>query len=169
GARIARPIMRRPLLVLLVPGGVMLAAASPVFALQLTPGAAGSGVPRSPESIQGFDLLRGTVGPGAVAPAQVVVDTGTDRGALQQPVQAALARLIVALREDPEVARVTYRPEPPFIDPTGRYTRVLIVGRHDYGFPPAQAFAHRLRDMLTPSARFPRGTAVLAGGSAPTG
>jgi putative drug exporter of the RND superfamily len=168
-ARIARTIMRRPLLVLVAAGAVMLAAASPVFALQLTPGAAGSGVPRSPESIQGFDLLRGTVGPGAVAPTQVVVDAGANGGALRQPLQAALARLIVELRADPEVARVTYRPQPPFVDPSGRYTRVLIVGRHDYGFPPAQAFAHRLRNTLIPAARFPSGTTMLAGGSAPTG
>ncbi len=168
-ARIARTIMRRPLLVLLVAGGVMLAAATPVFALELTPGSAGSGVPRTPESVRGFELLRATVGPGAVAPAQVVVDARTPGGAVERPVQDALARLVVELQDDPEVARVTYRPEPPFIDAEARFTRLLIVGRHDYGDRPAQAFAHRLRNRLIPDAEFPRGVTVLAGGSSPTG
>ena len=168
-ARLAQSIMGRPRTFLIGAGAVMVAAALPIFALKLTPGSAGGGVPTSPESIRGFLVLREAVGPGAVAPAQVVIDSGRPNGATQPPVQAAATRLITELRHDPEVARVTFSPAPPFVDATGRYLHVIVAGRHDYGDPPAQAFARRLRGALIPNAHFPKGAHALAGGSPPQG
>jgi putative drug exporter of the RND superfamily len=166
---LAARIMRRPLAFLVPAATVMLVAALPVFWLALTPGSAGGGVPRSPEAIRGFDVLQRTVGPGAVAPVQAIVDTGRRGGVLRPGIEPALTRFVIELNVDPEVGRVTFRPEPPFVDRTGRYLRVSIVTRHDYGDPEAQAFARRLRSTLVPNAAFPAGVTVLAGGSAPTG
>ena len=36
-----------------------------------------------------------------------------------------------------------------------RYEQVIVAGRHDYGFPEAQSFVHRLRATLIPAARLP--------------
>ena len=168
-ARLAHAIMRRPLAFLAGGVALMLAAALPVLGLQLTPGSAGGGVPKYPESIRGFTVLQQAVGPGAVAPAQVIVDTRRPSGATSPPVQAAVVRLIRTLTEDPEVALVTYRPSAPFVDSTGRYLHVVIAGRHDYGDLPAQSFARRLRGRIIPAAHFPPDVSVLAGGSPPTG
>jgi hypothetical protein len=158
-ARFVRmPMLRIGARARVVAFAVLIAAAVPAYALDLTPG-----------STQGADAARRAIGVGAIVPAQVVVDARRPGAAMAAPVQAALSRLITELREDPEVARIAYRPEQPYIDPTGRYTRVLVAGRHDFGDPAAQAFARRLRSELIPLAAFPNDVQALAGGSSPTG
>jgi RND superfamily putative drug exporter len=162
-ARLARSIMRRPLIYLAAGATLLLAAAAPVFDLQLTPGST-SGTPQSPESIRGFNVLRDAVGPGAVAPAQVLVDAGRPGGARDSRIQAGIAQLIVKLRRDPEVARIDYAPRAPYVDRTGRYAYLSIAGKHEYGEPAAQAFARRLRNEVIPAVDFPEQAEVLAGG-----
>jgi uncharacterized membrane protein YdfJ with MMPL/SSD domain len=167
-ARLARSIMRRPLAYLAVGAALPVAAAVPAFWLQLTPGSA-FGIPRHPQAVQGFDVLRKAVGPGAVAPAQVLVDSGRRGGVREPRIQAAIARLLPRLEADREVAAVYYRPGGRFIDPSGRYAQVLAFSKHDYGERPAQDFARRLRSSIVPSAGFPEGVDVLAGGGPPQG
>ena len=165
-ARLARSIMRRPLPYLAGGGAILLAAATPALGLHLTPGSA-HGIPSSPSSVQGLNVLRAAVGPGALSPSVVVVDAG---GSVRAPaVAAAIARLQAGLRRDPETALVTYRPAVPYVDPSGRYAQVIAAGRHEYGDAAAQSFAHRLRGTLIPAAGFPGGTRVLAGGGPPEG
>jgi RND superfamily putative drug exporter len=126
-------------------------------------------VPRSPEAIRGFDLLRKAVGPGAEVPTRIVVDTGRRGGVRAPAVDAALRRLVSGLRADPETAAVLFGAGPRFVDRTARYAQVLQLGRHDYGQPAAQSFVRRLRSRLVPAARFPSGVRVLAGGAPPQG
>src|SRR5207248_7975399 len=64
-ARLARSIMRRPLVYLAVGAAILVAAATPAFWLALTPGSS-IGIPRFPQSVRGFDVLRAATGPGAV-------------------------------------------------------------------------------------------------------
>jgi RND superfamily putative drug exporter len=139
-----------------------------VAGLKLTPGSNG-GTPTKQESIQGYQVLSAAVGPGALGPTQVVVDSGQAGGALAPPVQAAVRRLAFAARADREIALVTTAPKPPFVDPTGRYAQIRIAGRHEYGDPASRAWAKRLRDDLIPAAQFPAGVRVLAGGGPPQG
>jgi uncharacterized membrane protein YdfJ with MMPL/SSD domain len=167
-ARLARSIMKRPLVYLAVGAAVLVAAALPATRLALTPGST-YGIPRFPQSVQGFDLLRAATGPGAVAPTQILVDTGRGGGARQPAVERAIGRLVVALRRDPEVARAFWRPGGRFVDASGRYTQVIALTRHDYGEAPAQAFARRLRAETIPAAAFPARARVLAGGGPPQG
>ena len=167
-ARLSRSIMRRPLLYLAVGAAILVSAATPAFWLALTPGSS-FGIPRFPQSVRGFDVLRAATGPGAVAPTVVLVDTGRSGGVHAQPVLAAVERLTAGLRADPEVARELWVPAGRFVDATGRYTQVIALAKHDYGQPPAQSFARRLRSDLIPAARFPPGAHVLAGGAPPQG
>ncbi len=162
-ARLARSIMRRPLVYLAIGGTLLVAAAAPVLDLQLTPGSV-DGTPQSPESIQGFNVLRGAVGPGALAPTQVLVDTGAAGGVRDPEVASAIDRLAAELRDDPEVARVDFAADPPFVDPSGRYAYLSVAGRDEYGALAAQDFARRLRKELIPAAGFPESATVRAGG-----
>ena len=41
---------------------------------------------------------------------------------------------------------------------------MIVVGRHDYGFPESQSFVRRLRSTLIPAARFPAAADVRVGG-----
>jgi RND superfamily putative drug exporter len=160
-ARLARSIMRRPYAYLAGGTALLFSAAIPVLWLALTPGST-YGIPRTPQSIQGFDLLQRAVGPGAVAPAQVLVQAPSVRA---PAVQAAVGRLVAEVRRDPEVAAVYYGTAGRYVDPSGRFEQIVIAGRHDYGFPQAQAFVHRLRNRLLADAQFPPGTTALVGGA----
>ena len=166
--RLAGAIMRRPLAFLAGGAVLLVAAAIPVFALQLTPGSA-SGIPQFPQSVRGFDLLKDSIGPGAISPTQVVVDSGRPGGVRDPRVQAAITRLAATIRADRETALVRVAPRQPFVDPSGRYEELIVAGRDEYGSEAAQSFVHRLRGKLVPEAGFPGGTRVLAGGGPPQG
>jgi len=167
-ARLARSIMRAPLAYLAVGATALVAAAVPVFDLELTPGSA-SGTPQSPESIRGFNVLRDAVGPGALGPTQIVVHAERGGSLVDPAHRAATTELVARLKRDPEVARVEYAPHPPYVVRNGRYGFVSVAGRHEYGEREAQQFARRLRGEILPSVRFPEGTRVLAGGGPPQG
>ncbi|TML03307.1 MAG: MMPL family transporter, partial [Actinobacteria bacterium] len=167
-ARLARAIMRRPVAFFFAGAGVLVAAAVPVFALQLTPGSA-QGIPQTPQSVRGLNVLRHAVGPGALSPTQIVIDSGKAGGARSPEIQAAVARLKGQLASDGEVALVQSGRGPRFVDPSARYEQVIVAGRHEYGDEPAQQFVHRLRDTVIPASRFPADVRVLAGGGPPQG
>ena len=166
--RLAGAIMHRPLAFLGVGAALLVAAAIPVFGLKLTPGSA-SGIPRFPQSVRGFDLLKHSIGPGAISPTEIVVDSGRPGGVRRPDVQAAVARLVERLRADRETASVRAAARPPFVDSSGRYEELIVAGHHEYGEEAAQSFVHRLRGKLVPASRFPSGVRVLAGGGPPQG
>ncbi len=161
-ARLAHSIMARPWVYLVCGTAVLLAMALPALRLQVTPGST-FGIPRTSQSVRGFDLLRAAVGPGAVAPAQILV-VSQSGSVLAAPTQAAVRRLVASLDKDPEVAKVYTGLGSHFVDASRRYQQVLVAGRHDYGFPQAQAFVKRLRGELIPAARFPDTAQVIVGG-----
>ncbi|MFL5871231.1 MAG: MMPL family transporter, partial [Solirubrobacterales bacterium] len=72
--RLATSIMRRPVVWFLASGGLMVACALPAFGLHLT-GGDNRGVPLTTESTRGLHVLETTLGPGVLAPHQVVVDS----------------------------------------------------------------------------------------------
>jgi uncharacterized membrane protein YdfJ with MMPL/SSD domain len=167
-ARLAHAIMRRPSVFLASGAALLIAAAIPVFALKLTPGSA-FGIPQHPQAVRGFNILREAVGPGALSPTQIVVDTGEPGRAKGSAVQTSIESLAAKLRKDPEVASVRYQPAKPYLDASGRYAQVVVAGKHEYGEGPAQSFVHRLRDDIVPSVSWPAGVRVLAGGGPPQG
>jgi RND superfamily putative drug exporter len=166
--RLAWSIMRRPVAYLALGAALLLAAAIPVFGLKLTPGSA-SGIPQFPQSVRGFDLLKETIGPGAISPTQVVVDSGRAGGIYAPAVQAPVRRLATSLRADRETALLRAGLRPPYVDSSGRYEQVIVAGRHEYGSEEAQSFVKRLRGKLVLAAGFPAGVRVLAGGGPPQG
>lgn len=167
-AALARAIMRHPIRVLLATAAVLLAAAAPVFFLQLTPGSL-AGLPNSTESARGLIELRHGFGLGALTPTQIVVDAGSPGAARRPDAHAAVERLADRLFHDPEVYVVALGRNAPYVSHNGRYARVLVVGRHEFGEPSSQRLVDRLRDQLVPASRFPAGTEVHVGGAAPQG
>ncbi|MHB8642812.1 MAG: MMPL family transporter [Gaiellaceae bacterium] len=158
--RLARAIMRRPKAFLAAGTAVLAAAAVPALWLHVTPGSFAS-IPSTTESMRGLTLLRDQVGQGAITPTEIVVDGRAS--------SAAVNRLVDSLMHDPEVAIVASGRRPPYVDTTGRYTRVVVAGRHEYGDIRTRRFVVRLRDELIPQAHFPANVRVLAGGAPPQG
>ena len=167
-ARLARAIMRRPVAFLAVGTAILLALAAPAFYLHVTPGSV-SALPQFPESVRGLTLLRSGAGAGALTPTEIVVDAGAAGRARSRTVHAAIERLGDELFRDPEVSVVALGRASPYVAPGGRYARVIVVGRHEYGDEATQAFVRRLRSTLVPAARFPAGVRVVAGGGPPQG
>jgi RND superfamily putative drug exporter len=159
---LARSIMARPWVYLAAGSAVLILMALPALRLQVTPGST-FGIPRTSQSVRGFDLLSSAIGQGAVSPTQILV-VSSDGSVLDTPTQEAIGRLVSALQRDPEVAKVYRGSSRHFIDPTRRFEQVLVAGHHDYGFPQEQAFVKRLRSTLIPAAGFPATAAVLVGG-----
>jgi uncharacterized membrane protein YdfJ with MMPL/SSD domain len=167
-ARLAPAIMRRPLVFAGMTAALLLLLAWPVTRLELGPGS-NEGVPQNLEATKGLNVLAAAVGEGAIAPTDIVIDTGKPGGASDPEVTAALQRLTGQLRGDAEIAGVVDGQSAQFTDSTRRYLHVQAIGKHEYGLPSSQEFVDRLRDVIVPTAAFPQGVEVLAGGGPPGG
>src|SRR5262249_51625301 len=138
--RLATSIMRRPVLWFCAAGGLMVLLALPAIRLHVT-GGDNRGVPLTTEATRGLHVLETTLGPGALAPRQVVVDTGRPGGAAATV--AAQRRLVALLRRDPQiVARTVIAPfmvspavarQANLVDGPGRVLQIRAAGRTDSG------------------------------------
>jgi RND superfamily putative drug exporter len=182
---LAHTIMRRPIPVLVISAGVMLALALPATELRLT-GGDNRGVPLTTESTKGLALLERTLGAGALAPNQIVVDTGRPGGAFAADTVAAEQRLMAQLRRDPEIdprtmlapALIAGRPGAPppdllqrlrqanLVDAEGRVLQIRVAGRGDSGTQEAKHLVERLRDRYIPAAGFGRERVLVSGAPA---
>jgi len=160
--------MRHPKLIAASTAGFLILLTLPLFTLQLGPGS-NEGIPRDLPAVRGLDVLTEAVGAGATAPTDIVIDTRQARGMDEPAVQAALAKLERGLKDDPQVAAVSFNRTPQHVDPTGRYLNVQVIGKSDYGKPESLDFVTRLRDDIIPGAGFPPEAAVYAGGGPPGG
>jgi RND superfamily putative drug exporter len=158
--RLARWIMRRPIVVAASTVALLVAAATPILSMDLTPGS-NTGVPQNIEAVRGLNVLSAAVGDGAIAPTDIVIDTGSARGAFDPRMGQPVDLLTSRLRSDAEVAGVVGGQS---TDPTGRYLHIQAIGKHDYGMPESQAFVRRLREVIVPASGFPPGVEVFAGG-----
>ena len=152
----------------------MLTLAIPAFSLHLT-GGDNRGVPLTTESTRGLHVLETTLGAGALAPHQIVVDTHRPGGAYSAPVVAAQRRLVAELRRDPAIEAQTIA-APAFVnralarqanlvDADGRVLQIRAAGRTDSGTQQAMDTVTRLRERYVPAAGFPAGTEVLVSGA----
>jgi RND superfamily putative drug exporter len=172
--RLATAIMRRPVLWGGLAAGLMIALALQATDLQLT-GGDNRGIPITTESARGLKVLESTLGPGALAPQQVVIDTGRPGGAYAPDVVAAQRRLVAELRRDREIQPKTIL-APAFmsraqarradlVDPRGEIVQIRAAGRSDSGESAAVDLVDRIRDRYIPAARFPASADVLLTGA----
>ncbi|HYH59094.1 MAG TPA: MMPL family transporter [Thermoleophilaceae bacterium] len=187
-ARLAQSIMRRPVPYLAISTAIMIALAVPATEMDLT-GGDNRGLPETTEATQGLGLLDDTLGPGALSPNQIVVDTGAVDGAWGADMMAAQRRLAAKLSGDPEIDNATVETAgtitdqagvPPdqlvglarksnLVDRTGRYVQIRAAGRHDTGSKEAQDLVERIRDRYVPESGFPAGADVTVTGAAAFG
>ena len=151
-ARLARLIMRRPLPIALATGGLLLLAAVPVPQLSLALGSS-ENLPGRSDSVRGAELLAHVLGKGATSPINVIVDHGPKDG---------VTALATGLARDPGVAQVA----PPVADPSGRYVRITVLSRYDYGTDQAKQLVHRIRDHEIAAAGLPRERVYVGGAPA---
>jgi putative drug exporter of the RND superfamily len=177
--RLSHSIMRHPIPYAVGAAGVLIALAIPAFQLHLT-GGDNRGTPTTTEATQGLAILERTLGPGALAPNQVAIDTHQPDGATAPAIVAAERRLVGQLRADPQIDPSTIQApillgggsqglaaaqRAHLIDRDNQVIQIRAAGRNDAGTSQAMDLVHRIRDKYVPQARFPSGTTVLLTGA----
>jgi RND superfamily putative drug exporter len=172
--RLATAIMRRPILFFCASAALMLALAVPALGLQLT-GGDNRGVPLTTEATRGLHVLERTLGPGALAPHQIVVDTRRPGGAYEPEIVAAQRRLVAELRRDPAIVDQTavapalvprqQALQANLVDREGQVLQVRAAGRQDAGTEQSMELVDRLRERYVPAARFPSSAEALVSGA----
>jgi putative drug exporter of the RND superfamily len=173
--RLAHLIMRRPIPIMLGSAGVMIAIAVPALQLSLTSGDNRS-APGGTDATEGLFVLERTLGPGALAPNQILVDTGRPGGALAPSVVKAELRMVALLRTDPEVDHSTVvapalvplirAHQASLLDPTEQIAQIRAAGYGDSGTKAAMDLVHRIRDRYIPAAGFGTAHVLLTGAPA---
>jgi RND superfamily putative drug exporter len=182
---LAHSIMRRPVLYFVSAAALLIALAIPALQLSLT-GGDNRDVPLTTEATKGLALLERTLGPGALAPNQIVVDAERPGGAFSAQSIAAQRRFIALLRRDPEVEPQTIQapalavttPGPPnaaalaalqrasLVDSAGRTYQIRAAAHHDSGTHAAMDLVDRIRDRYVPAAGFGSATVLVTGAPA---
>ncbi len=173
--RLARIIMRRPVLVAVLSGGLMLLIALPALQLKLT-GGDNRGVPGGTQATEGLFVLERTLGAGTLAPNQILLNTGRPGGALAPAVVNAQRTLVAMLRADPGVNPKTVIAPfmvPParahqasLLDATDQIAQIRAAGYSDSGTQAAIDLVHRIRDRYVPAAGFGDARVLLTGAPA---
>jgi RND superfamily putative drug exporter len=163
-SRIARGVVRRPLLVLLSTLIVLGGLSTSIFWLQLTPGSL-TAIPQNVQASRALTLVSERIGPGAITPIEIIIDTGHRHGAASGAASRARLALAKLVLKDPDVAVVAIGHTLPFVNPTRRYEQVLVVSREYFGSAGTQHLVAVLRDTTIPSMNFPAGTKVYVGGA----
>jgi RND superfamily putative drug exporter len=172
--RLAGSIMRRPVLYLIVAAGALIALAVPALGLHVTSGDNRS-APAGTLATTGLRLLEARIGPGSLAPQQVVVNTHSPGGALTGATVAAELRLVDELKADPRVEPGTIQApaldspaiarQSDLIDAKGDVFQIRAAGRTDSGTFEAIDLVHAIRNHYIPDARFPAADEVLLTGA----
>jgi RND superfamily putative drug exporter len=163
-ARIAGVVVRRPLVVLVITFVVLGGATFSIFWLQVTPGSL-SAIPQNIQAARALTLVSSRVGPGAITPIEIIIDTGRSHGAATGTASRARLALAKQILKDPEVEIVAIGHTIPFVDPTRRYEQIVVISREYFGSVRTQHLVAVLRDSIIPSASFPVGTKVFVGGA----
>ncbi|MGH2984609.1 MAG: MMPL family transporter [Solirubrobacterales bacterium] len=178
--RLSRSIMRHPILYLVGASAVMIALALPALQLHLT-GGDNRGVPLTTESTKGLALLEDTLGPGALAPNQIYVDTHRPGGAIDGETVDAERKLVASLRADPEVQPETIQAPsllPPgpegvalakqahLLDADAQVLQIKAAAHSDSGTDQAVDLVQRIRDNYVPGAAFTGSTVLVSGAPA---
>ena len=173
-SRLAGSIMRRPVPYLVITAAGLLALAIPATGLHVT-GGDNRNTPSGTEAADGLLLLKSRVGPGSLAPNQIVIDTGRSGSATAPETVAAELRLVGELRSDrrvepasiqaPALATATVARAANLIDASARALQVRASGRTDAGTQTAVDLVRRIRNTYIPRAGFPAGERVLLTGA----
>ena len=153
--RITKLVMARPLVSLLLAGGLLVLVALPV--LSLNPGSSGlSTFPDGMETKLGFEILQEEFSAGLVAPAEIVIDGPAD----SDEIQAAVAHLLDLLAGDAIYGDVRIQ-----TNAANDLTLVSVPINADQFSNEGMGAARRLREELIPEAGFPA-EVYLGGGAA---
>lgn len=162
-AKIAGFSIKWPKRVFAISFASLLLLGSGAFWLQLTPSAI-TALPQNLESAKALSLVTSSAGPGVITPAVIMVDFGKPGLATSSSTTATRKALTAKLSKDPEIFIVATDVTPTFVDATGQFMRIFVIGRHSLGAPETNDLVDRIRANYLSGAGFPAGTKFYLGG-----
>ena len=167
-ARASHFVIRRPKSVFIFSVLTLAVMASSVLWLQVTPSALTS-IPANLESSRALSMVTERVGPGIITPSQIIIDLGQTNLAATPSITKARTELAKNILKNGEVFAVATGMKPPYVDGSGRYLRMFVIGRHIFGAPVSQQLVLDLRNKYLKQTKFPHGTKYYVGGVPPQG
>ena len=105
------------------------------------------------------------MGPGIITPIEIVIDLGQPNQATTILVQKARNTLAELILKEPEVLSVATGEKAPYVDETGRYLRIFVIGSHELGAEATQKLVSDLRQKYISNTRFSKNTKFYLGGA----
>ena len=163
-AKIARFVIHRPKSVFIGSLATLAIMASSLIWLAITPSSL-TAIPANLESSQALTMITERLGPGIITPHEMVIDLGGNTVATSSAVDAARIYLAGELLKNPEIAIVATENKPPFIDSSGRYLRLFVIGRHSLGVPESGKLVEYLRNINLAKSGFNKQATLYLGGA----
>lgn len=163
-ARFTKKVMKSPILTLIVSTVLLLIIALPALSLKITPSSLTS-LPPEIESAQALSLLTSKIGTGVITPNEIVIDLGAPGAARTPEIDEARLALADEFLKDEEIFIVATDTTPNFIDQSGRFLRIYVIGRSSFGAESSQDLVKRIRSEYFPNSTFPQGTKLYLGGA----
>jgi RND superfamily putative drug exporter len=162
-AKIARLSIRWPKRIFALSLVLLMALGAGALWLQVTPSALTT-LPSDLESAKALNLVTSSAGPGVITPAVIMVDFGSPGLATSDSTVQARQNLTAKLSKDDEIFIVATDITPTFVDSTGQFMRIFVIGRHSLGAPETHDLVDRLRTKYLQNTEFPAGTKLYLGG-----
>ena len=143
---------------------VLLLGASLVFKLEITPSSL-TAIPVNLESGKVISEITKKVGPGLITPNEVVIDFGNPSSVVSPQVDQARLALATTISTMPQVFMVASGKESAYVDPTGQYMRMYVIGKDAIGDSKTRTLVKQVRIAIDKATGFPDGTKLYLGGS----
>ncbi len=143
---------------------LLLLAASLVFKLEITPSSL-TAIPKNLESGKVISEITKKVGPGLITPNEIVIDFGSPTSAVSSEVDQARLALATKISTMPQVFMVASGKEATYVDSTGQYMRIYVIGKDAIGDIKTRNLVQQLRMVISKAQGFPEGTRIYLGGS----
>jgi RND superfamily putative drug exporter len=121
-------------------------------------------LPPTLQSARALTIATNKAGPGVISPHQIVIDLGTPALATTPSVKSARFALATSISKNDEVLTVAMGEKDPYVDRTGQYLRMFVIGKHDLGAQVSQKLVSQLRDKYLKDANFGPNSHLYLGG-----
>lgn len=162
-ARVARLSLKWPKRIFISSLSLLLLLGSAALWLQVTPSAL-TALPKNLESAKALNLVTSSAGPGVITPAVIMVDLGKPGLATSPEITEARKALTAQLGKDPEVFIVATDVTPTFVDASGQFMRIFVIGRNSLGDAKTHDLVDRIRSKYLENSDFPSTTKFYLGG-----
>ena len=163
-AKLSRWVIPRAQSVFAITLIALLMAASLVSKLEITPSSL-TAIPANLESGAVLNDIAKKVGSGVITPHEIVIDLGEPGRANSEQINTARLALATSISTMPEVFMVASGKQAQYVDSTGQFIRMYVIGSNAIGDKKTRELVENIRLHITSVSGFPTGAQIYLGGS----